>query len=328
MQHRRSAGLALALASAASFGVSGIVAASLLEAGWSAGAVTLVRIAGGALALAGPTLWLLRGRWGAVLRSWREVLVLGLMAVALCQLAFFSAVAFISPALALLIEFLGPVLLVGLTWATTRRAPGRLTLLGAGVAVVGLALVSGIGGGDALHPLGVLLALGAAVGNAAYWTAASSTTTELPPVALAGLGLGVGAVALGLASATGALPFAATAGPVELAGAPVPVWVAVGLLVLVATAAAYVLGILGARRLGATLASFVGYAEPMFGILWTALLLALLPTGVQALGAVAIVGGVVLVKLGQARLPRRTPTPSPIHPLEQAPEAPELEAGR
>ncbi|WAC66645.1 DMT family transporter [Agrococcus sp. SL85] len=138
----------------------------------------------------------------------------------------------------------------------------------------------------------------------------------------------MGAVALGIASATGALPFAASSGPVELAGASVPVWAAIGLLVLVATAAAYVLGILGARRLGATLASFVGYAEPMFGILWTALLLALLPTGVQAAGAVAIVGGVVLVKLGQARQPRHTPTPSPIHPLEQAPEAPELEGGR
>ena len=121
MQLHRSTGLALALASAATFGVSGILASSLLAAGWSAGAVTLVRIAGGALVLLAPTLWMLRGRWGAVVRAWREVLVLGLLAVALCQLAFFSAVAFISPALALLIEFLGPVLLVAWTWARTRR---------------------------------------------------------------------------------------------------------------------------------------------------------------------------------------------------------------
>ncbi|WP_404311936.1 DMT family transporter [Agrococcus terreus] len=319
MQHRRSAGLALALGSAASFGVSGIVASSMLEAGWSSGAVTLVRIGGGAIALAVPTLWLLRGRWGAVLRSWKEVLVLGLMAVALCQLAFFSAVAYISPALALLIEFLGPVLLVGFGWATTRRVPPGLTLVGAAVAVVGLALVSGIGG-DALHPLGVLLALGAAVGNAAYWTAASSTTTELPPVALAGLGLAVGAVALGVAAAIGVLPIALSGAPVVLAGETVPVWVAVAILVLVATAAAYVLGILGARRLGQTLASFVGYAEPMFGILWTALLLALLPTPVQALGAAAIIGGVVLVKLGQARVPTHAVHATPVHPVaEQVP---------
>lgn len=303
MPTRRPIGLAFALASAATFGVSGILASSLLEAGWSSGAVTLVRIAGGAVVLLWPTLWLLRGRWDAVLRSWKEVLVLGLLAVALCQLAFFSAVAYISPALALLIEFLGPVLLVGATWITTRRAPAVLTIAGALVALAGLALVSGVGG-TALHPLGVLLALGAAVGNAAYWAAASKADSELPPIALAGLGLAVGAIVLGAACATGLLPFVATEGPVVLAGSTVPMWVAVLLLVLVSTAAAYTLGILGARRLGATLASFVGYAEPMFGILWTALLLALLPSGMQWIGAAAIIAGVVLVKLGQIDRPR------------------------
>lgn len=303
MQLRRSTGLALALASAATFGVSGILAAALLAAGWSAGAVTLVRIGGGAAALLVPSLVLLRGRWGAVARSWRQVLVLGLLAVALCQLAFFSAVAYISPALALLIEFLGPVLLVLLTWARTRTSPATLTLAGAAVAVVGLALVSGVGG-DALHPVGVLLALLAAVGNAGYWAAASSTDTELHPVALAGLGLAVGGVVLGVASATGLLPFRVTDAPAVLLGEQVPWWVVVLLLVLVATVASYVLGILGARRLGATLASFVGYAEPMFGIVWAAVLLALLPTPLQWIGAIAIVGGVVLVKLGQLDRPR------------------------
>ncbi|SDS26903.1 EamA family transporter [Agrococcus carbonis] len=309
MQTRRPIGLVLALASSAMFGLSGIFAAALLGGGWSAGAVTLVRIGGGALVLLAPTLWLLRGRWDAVVRSWREVLVLGVLAVAVCQLAFFSAVAFIDPSLALLIEFLGPVLLVLYTWARSRRAPAALTLVGAGVALVGLGLISGIGG-DALHPLGVLLALAAAVGNAGYWAAASKADSELPPIALAGLGLVVGAVVLGIAAATGLLPVAASAAPVVLAGETVPWWAAMGMLILIATAASYVLGILGARRLGATLASFVGYSEPMFGILWTALLLWILPTGMQWLGAAAIIAGVVLVRLGQARRPRPTRGPA------------------
>ncbi|MCR8670127.1 DMT family transporter [Agrococcus sp. HG114] len=298
MQSRRPLGLAFALASSASFGLSGIFASALLDSGWSSGAVTTVRIGGGALVLLGPTLWLLRGRWDAVLRSWKEVLVLGLLAVALCQLAFFSAVAYIEPSLALLIEFLGPVLLVFFTWAVSRRAPAWLTLAGAGVALVGLGLVSGIGG-EALHPIGVLLALGAAVGNAAYWVAASKHS-ELHPIALAGLGLIVGALVLGAASATGLLPFRATLDTVVLAGQPLPALAVLALLVLIATASAYVLGILGGRRLGATLSSFVGYSEPMFGILWTAALLWILPTPVQWLGAAAIIAGVVLVRFGQS----------------------------
>lgn len=309
MQTRRPIGLVLALVSAGTFALSGIFAAALLEGGWSAGAVTLLRIGGGALVLLAPTLWLLRGRWDAVLRSWREVVVLGVLAVAVCQLAFFSAVAYISPSLALLIEFLGPVLLVLYTWARTRIAPAALTLAGAGVALVGLALISGIGG-EALHPLGVLLALGAAVGNAGYWAAASKADSELPPIALAGLGLIVGAVVLGAASAVGALPFVASSADVQLAGSTVPWWAAMAMLILIATSASYVLGILGARRLGATLASFVGYSEPMFGILWTGLLLAILPTPMQWLGAAAIIAGVLLVRLGQLRRPRPTKGPA------------------
>lgn len=309
MPSRRPVGLVLALLSAGSFALSGIFASALLEGGWSAGAVTLVRIAGGALVLLVPTLWMLRGRWDAVLRSWREVVVLGVLAVAVCQLAFFSAVAYIDPSLALLIEFLGPVLLVFYSWARTRRAPAALTFAGAAVALLGLGLISGIGG-EALHPLGVLLALAAAVGNAGYWASASKADSELPPVALAGLGLIVGAVVLGIASATGLLPFVATAAPVVLAGSAMPWWLAMGMLILLATSLSYVLGILGARRLGATLASFVGYSEPMFGILWTALLLTILPTGMQWLGAAAIIAGVLLVRLGQVRRPRPTKGPA------------------
>ena len=115
---------------------------------------------------------------------------------------------------------------------------------------------------------------------------------------------------LGAASVTGLLPFAASEAPVVLAGSTVPWWAAMGMLILIATASSYVLGILGARRLGATLASFVGYSEPMFGILWTALLLWILPTGMQWLGAAAIIAGVLLVRLGQVGRPKRTRGPA------------------
>ena len=61
-----------------------------------------------ALVLLAPTLVMLRGEWGRVLRAWRPVLLFGLLAVAGCQLSFFLAVRFIPPSLALLIEFTAP----------------------------------------------------------------------------------------------------------------------------------------------------------------------------------------------------------------------------
>ncbi len=313
-------GLLLALASSATFALSGIFAAALFEAGWSAGAVTTLRIGLAAVVLVVPALLALRGRWRILREARWQLLSFGVFAVVLAQLGFFLATQYIPPALALLIEYLGPVLLVLWTWARTRVAPARLTLLGVVLAVAGLALVSGIGGGDALHPLGIVFGLVGAVGNAVYWATAASGTHGLPPVTLAGIGLGIGGTILAVAGAVGLLPFAVGEPTAVLAGAPLPSWAVIAGLVLIATVSAYVLGIAGARRLGATVASFAGYTETLFAIGWMALLLGLLPTGTQWAGATALIAGVVLVKAGEVRAARRGPTPG--DPVLTVPELP------
>jgi drug/metabolite transporter (DMT)-like permease len=299
MTDGRRTGLVFALASSASFALSGMFASALIDSGWSSGAVTTVRILGAALVLIGPALWALRGRWSTLRAARWQVILFGVFAVTAAQLGFFSAVQYIPPALALLIEFLGPVLLVCFTWARTRLAPPRLTMVGIVVAVVGLALISGVIGSGHLHPLGVLLALVAAIGNAVYWATAASDSHGLPPVSLAGLGLAVGGVLLGLASAIGLLPFRTSTSTAVLAETALPMPVMIAGLVLLATVTPYVLGIMGARRLGATVASFAGYSEPLFAIVWMGVLLGLLPTPVQFVGAAAVIAGVVLVKLGE-----------------------------
>lgn len=298
-------GFALAIGSAASFALSGIFASALISAGWSAGAAVTARISFAALALLAPTLVMLRGRWGLVRRAWAPILLFGLLAVAGCQLSYFLAVQFIAPSLALLIEFMGPVLLMLWFWARTRRAPAALTLAGAGIAVLGLIAISGVGLGGALHPLGVLFGLGAAIGNAAYYATGAQTDHGIPPLPFVGLGLIVAAVLLGIAGVTGVLPFAVTGTPTVVAGLEVSPALVVAGMVLISTVLSYVLGVAASRRLGATVSSFAGYSEPLFGIVWTILLLAILPTGMQWIGAALIVAGVVCVKLGELLYARR-----------------------
>lgn len=295
----------LAVASAASFALSGIFASALMSAGWSAGAAVTLRLVFAALVLLAPTLYMLRGQWNTVRRAWRAILLFGAVAVTGCQLAYFLAVQYIAPSLALLIEFMGPVLLMFWMWARSRVAPSWLTLVGAALAVLGLVAVSGLAVGGALHPLGVIFALGAAIGNAIYWLTGSSTSHGIPPLPFVGLGLIVGAILLVLVLLTGILPFEMSAAPAILAGVEVSPVTAVAGLVLLATALPYVLGVAAARRLGATVASFTGYAEPLFGIVWTIALLAVVPTGQQWLGAALIITGVVAVKAGELMRARR-----------------------
>lgn len=294
-------GFIFAVASAASFGLSGIFASALMTAGWSAGAATTMRISLSALILFFPTIVMLRGKWDLVKAAWSQILLFGLLAVAGCQLAFFMAVQFIPPSLAILLEFMGPVILVGWYWARTKKAPAGLTILGAAVAVLGVVAISGVGGEATLHPLGILLALIAAIGLAAYFATGSATDHGIPPLPFVGLGLIVAAFTLGLASATGILPFKITTSPAILAGFEISPFLIVAGVVLISTVLAYILGVTASRLLGATVASFTGYAEPIFAIVWTILFLSISPSLWQWVGAALIIAGVVLVKAGELR---------------------------
>src|SRR5690606_31278212 len=109
----------------------------------------------------------------------------------------------------------------------------------------------------------------------------------------------IGAAVLMLVDLFGILKFEMTDNPVVIAGTEMPAWVAVAGMVFISTVLAYTLGVAAARNLGATVASFTGYSEPLFGIIWTIILLAIVPTGLQWIGAALIIGGVVIVKLGE-----------------------------
>ncbi|KLN32969.1 hypothetical protein FB00_20045 [Cellulosimicrobium funkei] len=292
---RPGTGILVGLASALAFGASGPFVKPLLEAGWTPGAAVFARALCSALVLAPVAAVALRGSHRMLREEWRLVLGFGLVAVAGTQLCYFAAVARMPVGIALLVEYLAPVLLVGLAWLRTRHVPPRLTLAGCVVAVVGLVLVVDPAGARP-DLIGLLFALGAAVGLGAYFVL-SARPTRLPPVALAASGLGVGALALGAAGLVGVLPFAAPFVDVALLGSSAPWYVPLAVVVLVATAFAYVSGVAATVRMGERLASFVGLSEVLFAVVIAWLLLGEVPTLVQAAGGVLVVAGVVLVRL-------------------------------
>ena len=134
-------GLTLAVLSAATFGTSGTFGSSLINAGWSPAAAVAIRIAVAALVLTVPALMQLRGRWALLRRRAGRVAAYGLVAVAGCQLFYFNAIQRIPVGVALLLEYLGAVLVVGWLWLRHGQRPRRLTVAGAVTAIAGLAMV-------------------------------------------------------------------------------------------------------------------------------------------------------------------------------------------
>ncbi|MEU7399621.1 EamA family transporter, partial [Streptomyces albogriseolus] len=112
MQSRPAVGAALALLSAVTFATSGTFARSLIEAGWSAEAAVIARVGVAALVLAIPALLSLRGRWHVLRSNGAAVVLFGLLGVALAQVCFFNAVRYLPVGIALLLEYLGIILVV------------------------------------------------------------------------------------------------------------------------------------------------------------------------------------------------------------------------
>ncbi|WP_406083020.1 DMT family transporter [Micromonospora zamorensis] len=315
MHSRPAAGAALALLSAVTFATSGTFARSLIDAGWSAGSAVIARVGIAALVLAIPALLSLRGRW-AVLRSNATAIGLfGLLGVALAQVCFFNAVRYLPVGVALLLEYLGIILVVGWMWVRHGQRPRRLTVAGSAAALAGLAFVLDLAGTADFHPVGVLWGLGAAIGLAGYFVLAGRVDPRLPSVALASGGMAVGAAVLLLVGLTGLLPLHATFGEVTFAGQPTSWLLPIAGLSLVAAVIAYLAGIAGTRILGPRLSSFVGLTEVLFAVLIAWLFLNELPTGWQLFGGAMIIAGVALVRLDELR-----GTPAASAPVSTEPE--------
>lgn len=291
-------GTVTGLASAAAFATSGAFAKSLLLAGWSPGLVVALRVTVAAVALAPAVAWSLRGRWGLLRDNAPVVVAYGATGVALTQLAYFNAVQRLSVGVALLLEYLAPVLVVAWVWARRGVRPARLTVVGGVVSIAGLLLVLDVGGDVRLDPIGVAWGLVAAAALTAYFLLAETADDELPPIALAGGGLAVGAAGLWAAGLVGAVDLRAGDADVVLRGATLPWWLPLAVISLVAAAFAYVAGIAAVRALGSTPASFLALSEVVFAVAVAWAVLGELPSAVQLAGGVLVLAGIVAVRAG------------------------------
>jgi len=297
-----SAGLLPALVSATTFGLAGSLARSLLDLGWSPAAVVVARVGGAFLVLFLPCLMLLRRIGLPSARQSGRMVVYGLVPVALAQLCYFSSVQYLSIGVALLLEYLAPVLLIGWHWARNRRRPALRVLLGAGLALAGLVLVLDLTGDLNLNPVGVAWGLGAAGCLCVYFLLSEEAGVSAPihPLLLTTVSTGVGGLVIILLGITGVLPVTARTGQTLVAGHAVTWLLPAALLILITAVLAYLTGIVAIRVLGSSVASFVALSEVIFAVIFAAVLLGQHPSLTQLVGGGLILTGIAVVQRGEA----------------------------
>ena len=301
-----AAALVPALVSAAAFGLSGSLARSLLDLGWSPATVVAVRVGGAFLVLLVPCLLLLRRIGLPSLSQVARMVGFGVAAVGLAQLCYFSSVQYLSIGVALLLEYLAPVLLIGWHWARSRRRPATGVLIGAAVALSGLVLVLDLTKGLTLNLIGVAWGLGAAVCLCAYFLLSEdASAVPVHPLLFTTVGTGIGGLLIILAGVGGVLPLTAKTGQVTAAGMSVSWLWPVALLILITAVLAYLTGIAAIRTLGSSLASFVALSEVIYAAIFAAVLLAQHPSLAQMIGGALILVGIAVVQRGDAPRPIR-----------------------
>ncbi|MBO8192890.1 EamA family transporter [Streptomyces oryzae] len=331
----RTSGLVLALVSACAFGSSGVAAKPLIEAGLEPLHVTWLRAAGGALVLL-PLAW----RHRALVRQRPWLLVgFGLLAVAGVQAFYFTALSRIPVGVALLIEYLAPALVLLWVRFVQRRAVTRAAAVGMVLAVGGLSCVVEVWSGLRLDGLGLALALGAACCQVGYFVLSDhgSTVEEAGHAAQAGEGAGsrgaaaprppadpmgviaygllIGALALTVVARPWHTDWSVLGGTAQLHGTAVHAGVLLVWIVLVATATAYLTGVVSVRRLSPPVAGVVACLEAVIATVLAWVLLG------EHLSAVQLAGGAVVL-LGAFIAQRSTPKArSDAAPVAGSPDA-------
>lgn len=274
----------MAVISAFCFGGSGPFAKPLINAGLSPLHVAWLRLAGGALVLL-PVAF---RRTASARRMPKLLVAYGLFAVTGVQVFYFAAIALIPVSVALLIEFLGPVLVLGWMRLVLRRSVSKSAVAGTVLAVAGLACVVEVWTGSAFHGLGLLLGLGAACCQAAYFLL-SDSSDQIDSSALTSYGLLLGAAVMTLVARPWEMDWTLLTGQVELAGRTAPALFAAGWVIVLGTVLAYLTGIVAVRRLSPPVAGAVAFLEPVVATVLAWWLLG------ESLGAVQLVGGVLIL---------------------------------
>jgi len=293
MRSTRAAGLPLALVSAFAFGGSGPAAKPLLAAGLSPLHVTWLRIAGAALVLLPVAVRHLS------LPRRRPLLILayGVFPMAGVQACYFAAVSRIPVGVALLIEYLGPVLMLGWVRFVRRWPVARSAGVGAVLCVAGLTAVVEIWQGLRFDGVGIALALGAAVCQACYFLLADTGGEPVNPTAMIAWGALVGAVVMTVLARPWTLPWSVLAAPAALGPLHWPAYGFVLWIVLITTVLSYLTGVLAVRMLSPQVAGVVSYLESIVATVLAWLLLGESLTGLQLAGGVLVLVGAFVAQM-------------------------------
>jgi len=297
------AGYAMAVGAATLWGINGTVSKVILASGLSSLRLAEVRTAG---ALAGLVLVLLAvdpRRLRVRARELPFLALFGVAGLAFVQWLYFLAIHRLAIGIALLIEYLAP-LLVALWARYAFHEPVRRRIwLALALAILGLALIVDVRHGGTVSTAGLVFALLSAVAYTLYVLLAERGVGDRDAVSLLAWGFAFATVLWSVLAPWWSFPAAVAGADVSLLGHlaswHAPVWGLMAVMVVAGTIVPFFLLVSALRHLSATRVAIVAMLEPVVAtvVAWAWL--------DESLGAAQLAGAlVVLGAIGLAQTAR------------------------
>jgi drug/metabolite transporter (DMT)-like permease len=291
----------MASVAAVLWGLNGGVSKTILATGFSSERLAQVRSLGAALGLVAILAVAAPGRLRLTRRELPYVVTFGVAGLAFVQFFYFLAIHRLAIGIALLIEYLAPLLVA--LWArfVQHEHVRRRIWVALALALCGLGLiVNAFGGGTSLSTTGIAFALGGAFAYATYVLLAEHVVGDRDPVSLLAWGFLFASVFWAAVSPWWSFPGQALTRSTALGGNldayHLPVWLLALWMVVLGTIAPFFLLVSALRHLSATTVGIVAMLEPVVGALvgWAWLAEAL--GGVQLAGALVVLAAIALAQ--------------------------------
>jgi drug/metabolite transporter (DMT)-like permease len=293
-------GYAMVMTAATLWAVNGTVSKVILTTGLSSLRLAQVRSTGAflliALALATVRPETLRLRR----RELPYFIFFGVGGLALVQWFYFLAIHRLEIGIALLIQYLAPVLVA--LWAryVLHEPVRRRIWIALALALTGLALVVEIWSGLSLNAAGVAASLGAAGSYALYILMAEHRIGERDPISLVCIGFLFASILWAVLRPWWSFPGHVVGEDVSLHGhlssVHLPVWSLMAWMILLGTIVPFALLVASLRYISATRAGIVAMVEPVAGTIVAWAWLGESLGGVQLVGAAIVLASIFLAQ--------------------------------
>lgn len=297
---RARLGYAMVVIAATLFAVNGTVSKVVLGSGLSSLELTQIRSGGAAIGFLGFLLLFARSTFRVGRRELAFLVVFGITGIGFVQWLYFIAIDHLPVGIALLIQFLGPVLVALFARFVYREHIRRRIWAALVLCIAGLAVVVEFWSGLAFSTLGITAALGAAFALAAYILMAERERKHRDPASLSFYGFLFATLFWAVINPLWQFPWEVLDDTVSLQGNlsehTAPVWILVAFIVVVGTMITFTLLTGALRHITATRASIVATLEPVIATVVAWLWLGETFGTAQLIGGAVVLTGIMLAQ--------------------------------